>query len=146
MVAVPNGDREHAVQTAQARRAVNGKCVDKALGIRICPEDTTARLQAAAELAVVIDFAVEDDREPALVGGDGLVPMLEVDDAEAAHCKRHMAVDELASIVRPTMLERIPHPAEPARIRETIVSVETPDYAAHGRSLTRITPRFGSFE
>jgi hypothetical protein len=44
------------------------------------------------------------------------------------------------------MLERVPHPAEPARILETIVSVETPYYAAHERWLTRITPRFGSFE
>jgi len=44
------------------------------------------------------------------------------------------------------MFERVPHPAELVRIRATIVSVETPDYAAHERTLTTITPRFGSFE
>ena len=65
----------------------------------VCPSG----FQLRAQLAEVVDLAVVDDLQPAVVHRHRLVTVLEVDDAEAAEAERRDRVLEVAVIVGAAM-------------------------------------------
>ena len=78
-----------------------------------------AALELAAQLGMIEDLAVEDDRVAAVGAEDRLVAALDVDDAEPAHAEAEIAVDEIAGIVGAAMANRVAgggdaRPAAPA--------------------------------
>src|SRR6478752_6635285 len=69
-------------------------------GVTVCPEVMPGALQLVAQLAVVVDLAVLDDVERAILVGDRLVARLEVDDRETPRGEGDVAVAELSEAVR----------------------------------------------
>ena len=59
--------------------------VDDRLGVAVGRKTWPRALEVAPQLAVVVDLAVEDDPDGAVLVGDRLMAAFEVDDAEPAH-------------------------------------------------------------
>ena len=57
----PQRDAKHAAQPAEAIRVPFQEGVQNGLGIAVADENVPQRFQLAAQLHVVVDFAVEDD-------------------------------------------------------------------------------------
>ena len=72
------------------------------------------RFQVAAQLLVIVDLTVVDDRDRPILILDGLVPGGEIDDAEPAHCQPHIPLDIKAIIIRSAMNDLPVH-----RLQET---------------------------
>ena len=92
---VPDADREHAVEAVDARRGPTprsrGRCtsVSEWSVRKRCPFATSSRPQ----LPVVVDLAVEDDRDRAVLVAHRLVRgRREVDDREPAVAEPDLAV------------------------------------------------------
>ena len=93
--------------------------VEHHLGVAGGVERVADRLQLGAQLAEVVDLAVVDDLEPAVVHRHRLRAVLEVDDAEAPEPERRCGVLEVPVIVRPAMPERDGHQLEQRAVRRT---------------------------
>ena len=114
---VPDREREHPVQPIEAGFAVLRVEVNDDLGVRGASEVDAARDELGAELAVVVDLAVERDPDRAvrahhrLRGG-----FREIDDAKPrvaeAHADRSGPDDSGALLLRAAMRERRRHPLE----------------------------------
>ena len=60
-------------------------------------------LQPGAQLAMVVDLAVKDDGEGAVLLKNRLLTAREVDNAQAAHCHPDVTLDKESIIVRTTV-------------------------------------------
>jgi hypothetical protein len=67
------------------------------------------RLQPGLDLTMVVDLAVLDDVDAAVLVGQGLGATLEVDDRQAPRREADRAADDTAPAVRSTMDERRGH-------------------------------------
>ena len=70
-----------------------------------------APLEIAPQLLVVVDLAVEDDPDRAVLVRDRLVAAVEIDDAEAAHAERDAVADVHTLIVGAAMRHGAAHGA-----------------------------------
>ena len=87
--------------------------MEQALGIGTAVELVALALELGAELAEVVDLAVEHDDDAAVLVGHGLGAGLgEVEDRQAAEAEGDAAVDELSSHVGPAMDDPIHHLGE----------------------------------
>jgi hypothetical protein len=128
---VEHGEREHSDQPRQRVHAEECERLEQHLGVALRAERDAARLEIGAELAVVVDLAIEEDRQLASSRAHRLPPRLrEVDDREAA-------MPQHGRCTRGDRL-RIPADAEPFRlhhrdpeiVRTSMLEARTP--AAHG--------------
>ena len=92
-----------------------------------CPRATSS----ARSSRVVVDLAVEDDRDRAVLVEDRLVAGREVDDAQALDAEGDVAALEDAAGVRPAVLERRAHPRGELRVHGVPVRAELSDDSAH---------------
>ena len=83
--AIPQGEGKHAVEPFDAALALLLIEVDNALGIGARGETVTFGLQLRLQLAAVVDLAVEDDLDRAVLVAERLVPARDVEDAQAGH-------------------------------------------------------------
>jgi hypothetical protein len=93
--------------------------MDEHLGVPVRPERVAGTLEVAAQLLVVVDLAVLDDRARAVLVRDRLVAGLEVDDREPSRREADPAVHVDAGRVRPAMDERRAHGLERRAIHRT---------------------------
>ena len=96
-------------------------------------EDVAAPLQVAPQLLVVVDLAVEDDPDGAVLVRDRLEAVAQIDDAEAAHADGDAVADVDALIVGTAVRHDAAHRAD--LVLTNGLSVP-PDYAcdaAHGK-------------
>ena len=104
-------------------------------------EDVAAPLQIAPQLLVVVDLAVEDDPDGAVLVRDRLEAVAQIDDAEAAHADGDAVADVDALIVGTAVRHDAAHRAD--LVLTNGLSVP-PDYAcdaAHGAlSSVRLKP------
>ena len=77
------------------------------------PVVMTARLQGWPQLAVIVDLAVEDDPDVAVLVGHGLMATGHVDDREAPVTESHRPLDPESLAVRPSMPQHVTHALEP---------------------------------
>ncbi len=83
------------------------------------------------QLAEVVDLAVENDRDAAVLVEDRLVAARQVDDRQPPHPERDRSVDEIACIVGAAMRHRIAH-ADDVRLRGgRAAQTDDPGDAAH---------------
>ena len=113
---VPERDGEHAAQPLGEALAVLLVQVDEHLGVAARREPMPGPLELEAELAVVVELAVLDDRDPAVLVRDRLVARREVDDREAPGSEPDAALDVRAVRVRPALDEGCAHRREPAGV------------------------------
>jgi hypothetical protein len=113
---VPQRDREHAAQPHERPGALRLVEVPDHLGVAARAEAVPARLELAAQLGVVVDLAVLRHGDGALLRGDRLVAVLEVDDGQAARIE-HDRPDRRAAVgVGAAMAERVAHRRHGARV------------------------------
>src|SRR6266571_4747235 len=65
----------------------------------------------SAQLPVIVDLAVVDDRDVAGFVENGLAPAGKINNAEAAHSQRHGGSDQQPVFIRTAMPKRLHHPA-----------------------------------
>ena len=95
-------------------------------------ERVPGALQAGAQLAVVVDLAVEDDRDGSILVEDRLIAGRQVDDAQTLDPKPYAGVDVKASRVWAAVLERITHALEHRTLGRPAVTPCLSDDPAHG--------------
>jgi hypothetical protein len=108
--AVPEGDAEHAAQPGETVVAPLLVGVDDRLGIAGRIEPVTERFELLSELAVIVDFAVEDDPGRLVFAMDRLMPGRQIDDAQPAHPETCPGLDVDPLVVRATMPYDLAHP------------------------------------
>lgn len=127
--------REHAVQPGQALHAPFLPGSQDHLGIPIGVELCPARSQFAAQFAVVVDLAIEDDHRPAITGMHRLRRSGQVDDRQTPMAQRHARRRPYPAAIRPAMDKGIAHPFDPLGIdRLGRATVEDAGNTAHGLS------------
>src|ERR1700737_2122005 len=85
----PQSNGEHATQAGKAVFIPFEKCVQNGFGIGVRREAMPALLEFTPQLEVIVDFSVEDNSGIAILGQDGLIPTVQVNDFQArgAHGK-----------------------------------------------------------
>ena len=79
--AAPDREGEHAIEPVEERLAPLFEAVHEDFGVTVVGRElVTKRQQLVAQLAVVVDFAVEDDAVPLALVPHGLMAAIEVDD------------------------------------------------------------------
>src|SRR5688572_32002859 len=85
-------------------------------------EAVTERLQLGYELLVVVDLAVVDDDDRAVLVVEGLLTGREIDDREPAVTERDTRLEMQAVAIGPAMGDRVVHLQRQAAVRLTLES------------------------
>src|SRR6266478_4457353 len=80
-------------------------------GVRMRAKHMAAPFESAAQLLVIVNPAVKDDRNVAGLIKHGLPPAGKINNAEATHSKRDRGSEKQSVIIRTTMPNRFHHPA-----------------------------------
>ena len=141
MLRVPDGEGEHATQSLHRGRACLLVQVHDGFGVGGRPEPVPAPRQVRAQLAIVVDLAVEDDDLGAVLVRDRLAPSFQVDDAQPAHAEADLPRDEKSFVVGPTVANGPAHRPDHSRLDGLLqIAVNDAYDAAHtsaGSSVTR---------
>src|SRR5438874_353903 len=109
---VPHREGEHAAQPVHAGGTVRLPRAQQHLRVAAGGEPAAARLQLAAQVAEVVDLAVEDERDGAVLASHRLLAGDEVDDRQTRHPERGLAVQIAAGVVGAAVLEALQHRVE----------------------------------
>ena len=140
--AVPDGDRELAVEAGQAVRAVLLVRVQDDFGVARGREPVSPALQLQSQLRVIEDLTVEHDPQGPIFVGDGLLAGAQVDDAQARIPEADVIVEVDPELVGPAVADRPEHRAEGGFLRRpSPAEVADSDDAAH---LARLRCLFAS--
>ena len=124
---VGDREREHAGEVVDDVAAPLLEPAEDDLGVGVVgDEPPAAGLELAAQLGVVVDLAVEDEREVAIVAVERLVAGRDVDDREAPHPDREVRADVGALAVGAAVHDRTQHLFE-----QLGIGAGEPDDAAH---------------
>ena len=141
--AVPGGEGEHPPQPREHLRAVAAEELEQHLGVAGSAQLEAVGLELGAQLAVVVDLAVEDDPAGAVVRRHRLVARRRgVDDRQAPRAQRDVVVRQHALAVGAAVGEQARRFADPIGVG-TAGEVDRPDDSAHdaralpGHPLTR---------
>src|SRR5687767_11963816 len=91
---VPDAEGEHALQLGRALVSQLLVKVEDRFGVRVRAEAVSLRFEAWSQRGVVVDLAVEDDPQRAVLVGHGLLAAFEVDDRQSLHADRGAIVHE----------------------------------------------------
>jgi hypothetical protein len=84
--------------------------MDNGFGIALGAVTMTAGFQPNSQLTMVVDFPVVNNPKTLVFIGDRLLPSLDVNDAEPAHCQADIFLNEKPFIVWPAMHDLVVHP------------------------------------
>ena len=141
---IPQGDGEHAVQFAQAVRALLLVQVDDGFAVGMRLEMVTAFQQPLAQLAVVIDLAVENQGDVAGFVGERLVAGFEINNAQPPDGQRDVGQLKFAAAVRPAMEDASRHRVDALSVRQRLkLQIENSANSTHRGSGNRLQ-RMGS--
>jgi hypothetical protein len=134
LVAIPDGEGEHAVEALDAARAPLAVGEQHDLGVGVRAKRVAARDQLVAQLAEVVEFAVVDDRQAPVLGTHRLVTGgRDVDHRQAPAGEADGTVDVRAVVVGATMDDRLAHELQDALVGEAVRAREDRGNAAHRR-------------
>ena len=136
-VALGDGEREHADEPVDEPLAPRVVGLEDDLGVGGGEEAVARRGELLAELAVVVDAAVEDDREAEVGVHHGLAPRGgQVDDAQAAVAERRGSLGPQAARVGPPVAHGRGHAVDGRDVGRPIPAQLARD-PAHGREARR---------
>ncbi len=115
---IVDGEAERAVETPQTALPPLQPGLQHHLGIRLGVEHPALRLQLGAQLAVVVQLAVETDPVAAGRVAERLGTGREIDDAQPHRAHRHVVVHEVADLVRAAMMDSRQHRLDEISIRK----------------------------
>ena len=128
---VPNGESEHAAQVFGAIDAILVVSVHDGLSVAVGIEPVTTAFEFLAQLAIVVDFAVEND-PPRLVGiVNRLLAAFQIDDGESTHRETDTIVEIKAVFVRTAMMDRRVHLREQIAIDGRAITTNDACNSAH---------------
>ena len=110
--AVPERKGEHAAESIDAALPPALPGVHDDFGVAACLEDVPERLQLGDQRLIVVDLAIEDDDDIAILVVDRLLAGREIDDRETSVAERHPRLEMLAIAIRAAMRLRIVHPPQ----------------------------------
>jgi len=122
---IPEREREHAPQVLHATVAEALVGGEDDFGIAPRGEGPAGRLQARAQVAKVVDLAIEDDVAATVGARHRLLAGDEVDDGQAGHTETDTLLDVLAVRVGATVAETLEHPRQQRCRRIADVSGDT---------------------
>ena len=132
---VPQGDGEHPVQFAQAVRALLLVQVDDGFAVGMGLEMVAAVQQPLAQLAVIINFAVENQGDVAGFVGERLVAGFKVNNAQPPDGQRDVGQLKFAAAVRPAMEDGGRHRVDALTVRQRLkLQIEDSANSTHKRS------------
>ena len=102
----PQRHREHPAQPREAIGVPFEERVQNRFGVAVRAEAMAALFQFPAQFQMIVDLAVEDDDGVAVLGKDGLIAALNVDDLQARRAQRDGLGFKDALLVRTAMDER----------------------------------------
>ena len=109
-IALPDREREHAVEALDAARAPFGVSLEDDLGVALREEAVTLGRELAAQLAIIVDAAVEHDGEAKLRIDHRLLRCgSKIDDAQAPMAEGDAILHEGAARVRPARVHSLRH-------------------------------------
>src|SRR5262245_57648564 len=134
VASVPDRDREHPAQRVHEAGAPVLIEVDEDLGAAVGGGCVSPPAELLPELAVVVDLAVLDHLDAAVLVADRLIASREVDDREAAHRQAARPVDQAAVRVGTAVDQRLVHRRQRRGIRgRGPVEADETAYPAHAR-------------
>ena len=137
-VAVQDGEGEHPEEALDACRAPLVEGLEQHLGVGVGEEAVAVALQLLAELAEVVDQAVEDGGQAQLVVDHRLRTALgEVEDLEPAVPERGASHRVHAGSVRPTAVHGLVDPRDGRDVRVAPVEPHFTRDTAHRHSLAK---------
>src|SRR5262249_32061413 len=128
---VPDHERKHAVELRQTVLAELFPGVDDHLRVGAGRESMAPRAELLRQAAVVVDLAVEDGMNRALLVGNRLTPGGEIDDLQTPVAERHLSVDVISFVVGAAMTQRRRHPPDDGRIGPPMVGRDEAAKPAH---------------
>ena len=132
---VPEGDGEHPVQLAQAVRALLLVKVDDGFAVGMRLEMVAAFQQPLAQLAIVINFAVENQGDVAGFVGERLVTGFQINNAQPPDGQRDVGQLKFAAAVRPAMKDAGCHRVDALTVRQRLkLQIEDSANSTHKRS------------
>src|SRR5437762_3196671 len=108
---VPDRKHEHATQMFWTITTVAVPRVHYRFCIAVGVENVAELFQFLAQLAIVVDLAVEDDPRGVILIVDWLLAALQIDDREAAHAQAHWTIEIESALIGTAMTNRFAHPA-----------------------------------
>ena len=139
--AVVNGESKHAVEPVGHVESVGFVGMHDHFRVALRLEHVAKRLQLGAQLAVVVDLAVEDDTDRAVLVEDRLVPAGQVDDRQPPHPEPDPPLDVDALVIGAAMHDRGAHAPNLRFRRKRIVTKPChPHDPAHGAMISRSCP------
>ena len=113
LLLVPDDEGVHTTQAIEYGLAPLFVAVQEALGVGAAMELIALGLELGAKLLEVVDLAVEDDDDAAVLVGHGLSASLgQVEDRQAAEAQGNAAVDKLTAHVGTAMDDAVHHLGE----------------------------------
>ena len=91
--------------------------MDQRFGIAVGSKPVPGANQIAAKLLIVIDFAVEHDPYRTVFIRNRLMTGVEIDNAQAPHADRAIAIYVIAFVIRTAMPDRIAHRPDAGQVR-----------------------------
>lgn len=106
---VPDGEREHAVQSLEDASAPLFEAMENHLGIASGAKPMSGGGELLSKFVVIVDLAIEDDPCRFVFIRDRLMATRYVNDAEPTHPERHGPGDHEAIVIGSAMGDSIAH-------------------------------------
>src|ERR1044072_592554 len=109
---IPDGKSKHSAEMLKAKRTVLLISMYDRFGFRMRFELMAARFKLAVQFTMVVDLAVEDDRDLAVASGHRLTSALKINDRQPPHANRDLLLDDSPLLSRAAMANHVTHPAK----------------------------------
>ena len=132
---IPDDEREHAAQAVENLFAVFLVAVEDDLAVRLCRKDVAGFQKLLADRLVVIDLAVKEQDEAAVLIENRLAAALKVNDRKAAEAKGDAVVHVVVGVVGAAVNDPVRHGLDDLHFIECGVVVDIACKAAHTEGL-----------
>src|SRR5262245_16096275 len=136
---VPQPEREHAVEMPDAVLAEILPRMDDHFGVGPGLEAMPALDQRLTQLDMVVDLAVENRPDRAVLVGERLVAGLQIDDAEPPVPQSHRPAHVIAVVVGAAMAQRGRHPTHDVDVGALVARTQEAGNAAHTQRPATLT-------
>src|SRR2546426_5067784 len=132
---IPQSKRKHSVHVLDHLLAVLFIKMRQHFRVRRASERVATFFQVLSELAIIVDFTVEDDGDALVFVEGGLFAANKIDDCEPAHAERNALRDHETFRIGPAMNHALAHRMQQlfraVRRRSASVKIGPPGNSAH---------------
>ncbi len=137
---IPQCESEHPLEQVYGRVAVFLVQVHQDFRVATGGKAMSLRLEAGAQLAVIVDLAIEHDDDGAVLVGDRLMAARHVDDAEALGAEADAVGDVEALVVRPAVDHGVRHSLQHRSVQDAYDATDPAHCSARSARLQDLVP------